>query len=287
MPDPMSSDADRSASSAPEQGAGAQVTVAQVTVVQVNPPERTQTSPSAPRAGEEDDPLAHLAKMSTTAGVGSQDYVAVNLAAIVAALLGLASVLAILNGSWLVIPAAGVVCAIVAWRQIRNSNGTQTGNGVALIGMVLSLLIGGGVLAAMAVHAMAEHREEQGVAAALRDLGQDLSAGRYHEAYTRFSDRFHERVPEERFTEIWETAIAKNMALGRVKTLKWNDRAIFDDDAGTGRRVAMAGAIAEFEKPLNPPPRWDVRLSKARGSDQWQIEDIQQVFPQKPGPKKR
>jgi hypothetical protein len=136
---------------------------------------------------------------------------------------------------------------------------------------------------------MAEHREEQGVATVLQDLGQDLAAGRYHDAYMRFSDRFKQRVPEEQFTEIWDTAIRQNMALGRVKKINWNGRAIFDDDAGTGRRLAAAGVIAEFEKPLNPPPRWDVRLSKPGGQGgQWQIEDISQVFPQKPrAPAKR
>ena len=224
--------------------------------------------------------------MSTTAGVGSQDYVAVNLAAILAALLGLASILALLNDVWLVIPAAGVVCAIVAWRQIRNSNGTQTGNGIALIGLVLSLLIGGGVLASKAAHAWTQRRDEQAITAAMHDLGEDLAAGRYHDAYQRLSERFKQRVPEAAFTETWETTLGRGFALGHVKTLNWNGRALFEDDAGTGRRFAWAGMIPEFEKPMDPPPRWDAQLS--RGSDgRWVVEDLQQIFPQKPAARKK
>ena len=252
-------------------------------------PEPTSVSgphPGVPSTPPDDDPLAHLAKMSTTAGVGSQDYVAVNLAAILAALLGLASVLALLNDVWLVIPAAGVVCAIVAWRQIRNSNGTQTGSGVAMIGLALSLLIGGGVMASKSVKALAQRRDEQTLTAAMHALGDDLAAGHYHEAYMRFSERFQQRVSEAAFTETWETTLGKGFGLGRVKTLDWNGRALFEDEPGTGRRFAWAGMIPQFQKPMDPPPRWDVRFS--RGPDgRWLIEDLQQVFPVKPTARKK
>src|SRR5688572_22362990 len=81
--------------------------------------------------------LAHLHKMSTTAGVTNQDYVAVNTVAIVAAVLGLASGLAFFGWLMLVVPLAGIVFAVVAIRQINDSSGTQTGKGLAMIGLAL------------------------------------------------------------------------------------------------------------------------------------------------------
>src|SRR5205085_1507862 len=68
------------------------------------------TAPPEPKPAtdtEAPDPLAALHKMSTTAGVASQQYVAVNGAAVLAALLGFASALTILSPVLLVVPAAG------------------------------------------------------------------------------------------------------------------------------------------------------------------------------------
>ena len=53
------------------------------------------------------DPLSKLHKMSTTAGLASQQYVAVNIAAVMAALLGVASGLSVFSPLLLVIPIVG------------------------------------------------------------------------------------------------------------------------------------------------------------------------------------
>ena len=61
------------------------------------------TSPTEPdlvNSPQGPDPLAKLHKMSTTAGVASQQYVAVNTSAVIAALLGVASALALLPASY-------------------------------------------------------------------------------------------------------------------------------------------------------------------------------------------
>ena len=100
-------------------------------------PESNLSSP--PIATEQAaDPLSKLHKMSTTAGVASQQYVAVNTTAVVAALLGVASAMAMFSPLLLVIPVATVVVSIVAWRQIANSNGTETGKPLAVLGLVLA-----------------------------------------------------------------------------------------------------------------------------------------------------
>ena len=80
--------------------------------------------------------------MSTTAGITTQEYVAINIPSIVALFLGLAGVLAVLWPVLLLVPAAGVVVGLIALAQIRASNGTQTGRGFALLGSSCRLAIG-------------------------------------------------------------------------------------------------------------------------------------------------
>src|SRR5829696_1063065 len=96
-----------------------------------------------PARGDVPDPLATLHKMSTTAGVSSQEYVAINIPSIIAMVLGLASVMAVPVPVLLVVPLAAIVTGLVSLSQIRQSNGTQTGRGFALLGIVLALAIGG------------------------------------------------------------------------------------------------------------------------------------------------
>src|SRR5436309_1709781 len=85
------------------------------------------------------DPLASLHKMSTTAGLGSEDYVAINAVSIATLLLGLASGLALPFTVLLILPLAGIVCGVLALRQIHGSNGTQSGRAFAIIGLLFSL----------------------------------------------------------------------------------------------------------------------------------------------------
>jgi len=111
-------------------------------------PELEPPRKSDEAASETPDPIAHLHKMSTTAGVGSQDYVAINNAAIVSVILGLCTALAFLGIPFLIVGAAGIVSGIIALLQIRHSNGTQGGRGLAILGMLLSLALAGSVAAA-------------------------------------------------------------------------------------------------------------------------------------------
>src|SRR5258706_13413962 len=87
--------------------------------------ELERPSQSTPTPSDQGDSIAHLHKMSTTAGVGSQDYVAINNAAIVSVILGKCTALALLGMQFFIVGAAGIVTGIVALVQIRYSNATQ------------------------------------------------------------------------------------------------------------------------------------------------------------------
>src|SRR5947208_762197 len=86
------------------------------------------------QAPSDPDPLAHLHKMSTTAGLGTTEYVAINPLSVATIFLGLASALALLDNTLLAVPALTVIAAIVSLRQISHSGGTQGGKGLAILG---------------------------------------------------------------------------------------------------------------------------------------------------------
>src|SRR5688572_26011279 len=94
-------------------------------------PTSSQTSSTATASksvSAEADPLHNLYRMSRTAGLGSGDYVAVNNTSVLALLLSLASLLSLLSPWVLVVCVAAIVCGVLALKQIRSSNGTQTGS---------------------------------------------------------------------------------------------------------------------------------------------------------------
>ncbi|MGH7214401.1 MAG: DUF4190 domain-containing protein [Tepidisphaeraceae bacterium] len=220
------------------------------------------------------DPFAHLHTMSTTAGVGTQEYVAVNSPSVAAILLGLASGLALLNPILLVIPIIGVVTAIVALRQIRDSNGTQTGRLLAWGGLLVSV-----VFVALAggeqVRQGMEVRENRGaLAASIKKLEGHLIAEQYDQAHAMFGVRFIERVTPADFKLRWDQL--QNMpAYGKLKAIEWNERAQFDTDPQTGDRYARGLIDLRMEK-LPQPFRQEIIFR--RSGAQWQVEDIPGLF---------
>src|SRR5438874_8696362 len=168
-----------------------------------------------------DDPLAKLHKMSTTAGVASQQYVAINTAAVLAASLGVASALSIFTSLLLIIPVAGLIVSIVAWRQIANSNGTETGKPLALVGLALSLLFGGGVLARDLIEAAHDRANARQMDASVQQLTAALKAGNYNAAYDLFAPAFQARVSPEEFAKKW-TDVQVPSYYGPLQSLTWN-----------------------------------------------------------------
>jgi hypothetical protein len=236
------------------------------------PPPQTD---AAATGADGPDPLAKLHRMSTTAGVASQAYVAVNTTAIVAVILGLASALTLLSNLLLFIPVAGIIVSIVAWRQIRDSNGTETGIALAVLGGVLSLLIGGGV----AYHAVAEHNRTK---ADIRDmlaiadkLQADVKAKKYDDAYQLFNAVFRARINPKTFAARWE-AYQHPKGLGELEGLKWNGVApIYESIKGGGERIGYLSVILDFKNSAGG--RYTFMYRDA-GSG-WQLEDLPDMFP--------
>lgn len=223
------------------------------------------------------DALASLHRMSTTAGISSQEYVAINIPSLLALLLGIASVLAVIMPSpLLLIPIAGVITGLVSLGQIRRSNGTQTGRGFALIGIVLSLAIGGWVLVQSVVERSRGRADREVVAKKIEELGRHVSAKDYEKAYALFSDRFRNRVNRAAFDATWD-ASQSYPELGRIVSMEWNRTDIAEEqDPASATRVASAYAWVKFEK-TDEMARHPVVFRTVGG--QWVIDDVPQMFP--------
>lgn len=231
------------------------------------------------------DPLATLHKMSTTAGLGSQDYVAINPIAIVAVLLGLTSALVMINKIFAIIPAVGILCGIAAWVQIRRSSGTQTGLALAIVGILLSIALTAvaGVKDLSAYRQRAADRQE---ISALIDRfssivqSADENPDHWRDAYALFDQTFRQRETESSFVSRWKSL---QNTLGAIKSFHWNHGNIsFDTDPATADLTGTAMVVIEFKNTKNPEGRYPMLFRKVGST--WQVDDFPVLFPQQPPP---
>ena len=235
----------------------------------------TDNRPPTAQDPDGPDPLAHLHKMSTTAGLGSTDYVAINGPSVVAVILGLASALAVVHTILLIVPIAGVVCAAVALYQIGKSGGTQTGRGLAILGLLLSL----GFAAYVGYAAIAKVQQENRDSAAIELLIADFSAhthkGEFDQAYALFSPRFQERVSAPMFADIMRN-VQSHPQWGKLEGITTNGRYDFASDPATGGRIGQAMLLMKLDK-FPEPSRQEAVFRLVGG--QWKFENIPGLFP--------
>src|SRR5687768_7454423 len=219
------------------------------------------------------DPLASLHKMSTTAGVGSQEYVAINTFAVTSAVLGLATAFAFIGTIFLVIPAAAIVCGILAIRQINDSNGTQGGKWLAVLGIVLALAIAGIV----GGQKLAEIRRERDIARQVTDvidrLGKHLIAGEYDQAYALADAALREIVTREQWAQTWKLQQSPEYN-GHVTSLRGNN--ITSLQVQEGKTYAYTQAILNFEK--RPDEVRATLIFSQDDAGQWRLNRIVQMF---------
>jgi hypothetical protein len=239
----------------------------------------TQPAPDPSVAGEQ---LSHLYRMSATAGVATTDYAAINNLSIVAMLLGLGSIVAAVSIGLVIIPCAGLICAVVALMQIRGSNGTQTGRGFAWVGLLLSLGIGATVLGMAGGRYLHERRAERQIESLIAQIGDDVRSEKYAAIYDRVSARFQGRITRDVFVRKMET-LNQYDVFGRVESIRWNQEPMyFQVTPDTGAETVSAMAFLRFTK--LPDPTREVIVFVRQG-DTWVIDDIPRLFPsEKPKP---
>lgn len=216
--------------------------------------------------------LAKLHRMSRTAGAGSTDYAAVNTMAVVAVVLGLVSFLAMLDPLFLFVPVVTLVISVAAFRQVRASNGTQTGMALALAGM----LLGVGFAGVTGVRYLKIQQEKSNNIRALGELaesfGQKLAKSDYAGAYSLFDARLKERMSLQQFEAFFATQFEPG--LGRVTSVKSNGLFDFEKDADTGLTMAKGMALVQTVKVPEGTPPMRPEVVYRRSSDDWQIFNI-------------
>jgi len=218
------------------------------------------------------DPIARLHHMSTTAGVGSQEYVAISATAIVALILGVASALALLHYLLLAIPLAGIAFAVTAIRQIHGSNGTQTGRAMAWGGLLLCAAFAGTSVVRQVQSALSERADHKAIESLVQRLDQAIKAGDWGGAYALFTDRFRvEQIPLSQFTEK-VSGIRQNQLYGSLTSITTNGRIIVYRGNNT------AGSILLFKFDKSAGAVQQTTLFRRTGGH-WLIDDLPEMFP--------
>jgi Domain of unknown function (DUF4190) len=221
------------------------------------------------------DPLLHLHKMSTTAGVGNEDYVAVNVTSVVAVLFGLASLLAVFNNVLLVFPIVGVILSLIALRQITNSSGTQTGKGLAILGLALSGIITAAIFCVQGMQALHRRADQQALANLCEKYGQLVVQEKFDDAYDLFDSDFKNRVSKQAFTAHL-ISLQHRGDLPPMSGVEWNGLAEFhagDDGAQT------ADAVIKIRyKGIAGEDRESAHFRQAAGGP-WLIDNLPDQFP--------
>lgn len=243
-----------------------------------NQPAMTQTNSAIPPHSDsaaDSDSLMHLHKMSTTAGLGSQDYVAVNVTSVVAVLFGLASLLAIASPVLLIFPIVGVALSIVGLRQVRHSNGTQTGSGLAIMGLVFSGVITAAIFSYQGYQYLHRRADQQTLANLIHEYGQDLMQHKYDQAYNLFDSDFQNRVSQQVFVVHLGDMLDQKM-VPPLESVEWNGLAEFhvDDEETETADSIMKIAFKDSPNEL----REDVHFKRSNGGP-WLIDNIPDQFP--------
>lgn len=218
-----------------------------------------------------DEPLARLFHMSTTAGVGTQEYVAINTFAVIAVVLGLASGLLMMG--WdnptvffvlLVIPLAGLIFAIAAIAQIRGSNGTQAGIGWAIGGVLLSLVFAGFVTAHHVQSNIAAAKEQDAIKSLADRFGKALLAKDYAAAHNLFTVDFQAVWNLDAFRTQLERTLQLEL-LGKLQGVQASDLAAVEEYQG--RKRAAGQMLFDFEK----KPKAPIFTQYLKVGEEWRI----------------
>lgn len=244
---------------------------------------QNQQTPSSQKP-QSDDPLASLHRMSTTAGVASQEYVAINLTAVGTLLLGLASATVLMTNVLLVLPILAILCGIVALRQIGNSNGTQSGKAMAILGMLVALGMVGFVVAREVQSYNAVKAEQGRIFAVVEDLSKTLLAKDYGRAASLFTPGFFARkqMDQAAFADRWQKLINSGF-YGDLTSVQTNGRVLLRGSEATGR-AADTMLVFHFSK-VPQPLRRTAELRKDE-SGEWRFDDLPDLFPTPQDPSK-
>ncbi|HRK31184.1 MAG TPA: DUF4190 domain-containing protein [Tepidisphaeraceae bacterium] len=214
------------------------------------------------------DALSSLYRMSKTAGLATSEYQAVNVASVVAMVLGLASYLATFDAVLLIIPVAGLVTGVIGLYQVARSNGTQTGAWMAILGIVLSLASGAWAGTARYREASRTAADRAALVKLVDDLWENVRSDKLELAYGLFSESFRQRVTRAQFDQPWNSLKGPYA----LKEISSNGLFVFESDPATGLRAASGQIIVRFEDSRLQGDRPSIIFTYRNG--RWAIENL-------------
>jgi len=226
-----------------------------------------------PKSAADPDPLAHLHKMSATAGAAITQYVAINGLSIAALLLGIASVLAILINALWIVPVVGIILGLLSLRQINRSNGTQSGKLPAYLGLLLCVVMGGIAGARQIVDSIRAKARTEQVLATLTQFSNGIATDDFAAAYQAFSPEFQSRIPEPQFIARWKDLEQRDFS--KIRAIRWNQvPPLFSDDVSGQIPTADLEALVEFAQGFEL--RVVLHFRERNGA--WRIYDLPAFF---------
>jgi hypothetical protein len=250
------------------------------------PEPNSHPAAAVPSDSRQDPAMRSLYHMSRTAGVGLQDYAAVNVFAVIGVLLAVASVLVLIFADaigMLVIPAAAITISIVAFAQIQGSNGTQTGRGIAIAGLLIALGFAGTNLYGRA-HVRAQEIEDRAeISKLVQQFETAAAAGKSADAYALFDSRFRDTVQPETFDRTLTSRINQSFAGPKITHVDLGERIQFETDAN-GIRFATALLTMRTDTKMadGTPLQGDEAAEFRKVDDVWKIHNIMNWFPTTP-----
>jgi len=186
--------------------------------------------------------------------------------------LGLLSVLVLMGWPLLVIPIAAVILALFALRQIRNSNGTQTGRGLAWTGIVLGVAFGALVGTREISARITAAEEQRRIEALVAQINERLINQQWQELYELFTPDFQNRWPPQQFHDR-VIQVRTHARLGELQRITSGSRVIIEE-YGSGKRGV--GQLHFHYPSMNEPVSDTVEYRTVDG--EWRVHHVPQVF---------
>ena len=195
--------------------------------------------------------------------------------AITALIFGLLSLLSLVFTLFLAAAVVGLLAGLLAIVKIRQSNGTQSGTIAAIAGILLSLVVGGGVLARTVRSWSREREATRKCAEAIETLGNEVKAGNYDRAYDNlmteaFRSKFDRAFFRARFQEVQAFKEVGHLEWYRLNDLPIIFDSIVDSDAKQGKTYALAKFANQ------PESREPFVLNNVEGT--WKIDALPRFF---------
>jgi hypothetical protein len=183
---------------------------------------------------------------------------------------------------FVILALAGIVVAIVAMRQINGSNGTQSGDAIALAGLFLAVGVTSFVAAGDVFESVGRSHDRAAIKQVTEQFGSDLHDGQYDAGYDLFSQHFKARVSRKEFVEKMRNMqdqlkylSSNGQGLGIVNGAKWNGLATFYTEADSGTVTAQTFILFTYEHSENPE---DLEAWFRKVGDDWTIDNIPSLF---------